>query len=349
MRKYVFLGDTLLNDEPLGIQRFSYELLKQIDAMERQYDIEVLVPTGMECKLSLKTIPIIQYGNYGNPFIWRQYHFANYVKKRRAIAIDLTLGLIVRSCGVVGLFDSIYENYPADFIGVKAKIKRYAYLVRARYVTKRARRIVTISEYSKKELLQNYKWLDNIDVLNCGWQHYDRIKPDTSIMDKLGVATGDYIFSLGSSLPHKNFEWIIRAAQQNPDYLFVVTGTNRLSHYQEGLNVANLTNIIFTGFLRDEEVKELMSKCKAFVHPSKYEGFGIPPLEALSCGAKVCVSDSTCLPEIFGDSVVYFDPDAQHIDISVLISKSTAQPDVILCKYDWKKTGMQFNQILKTI
>lgn len=349
MRKYVFLGDTLLNDEPLGIQRFSYEILKQLDTIDRQYDLEVLVPSGIECKFSLKTIPIIQYGNYRNPFLWRQYHFANYVKRRRGVAIDLTLGLIIRSCGVVGLFDSIYENYPGDFVGSKAKIKRVAYLVRAKYITKHSSKIITISEYSKKELLEHYKQLKNIVILSCGWQHYNRIESDTNILYKLGLSTGKYFFSLGSSLPHKNFEWIIRAAQQNPNDLFVVTGTNRLSHYQESLNVANLENIIFTGFLSDAEVKALMTDCKAFIHPSKYEGFGIPPLEALSCGVKVCVSNSTCLPEIFEDCVVYFDPDAQIIDINDIISKSVTKPDNLLSKYDWKETGKNFDQILKTL
>ena len=89
-----------------------------------------------------------------------------------------------------------------------------------------------------------------------------------------------------------------------------------------------------------------MEKCTVFVHPSLYEGFGIPPLEALSCGARVMVSDSTCLPEIFMDSVVYFHPDELCPDIDKLLAHKCSDTTNILNKYDWENSARKLNEII---
>ncbi len=350
LKKIVVLGDTLVSKEPLGIQRFAYEILLELDKMQRDYRIEVLIPNGVTCNLALKSISIIRYGSYASPFLWRQFVFPTYVKMQKALGVDFTLGLPVLGCDIVGIFDCIHENFPKDFVSVKDKIKRLSYLIRARIVVKRARKVITISEYSKKEILEYYKMpMERISIISCGWQHFNRIESDTGILQRLETVGKEFIFALGSSLPHKNFEWIIRAAKRNPQYLFVVTGTNRLSSYQDKLDISGLSNILFTGFLKDAEIKALMEKCIAFVHPSLYEGFGIPPLEALSCGAKVFVSDATCLPEVFGEAVVYFKPEDMEMDINVLLRKSVGDATEILRKYDWRRSANELHMIFQKL
>lgn len=347
MNKFVVLGDSLLSDEPLGIQRFAYELLKEIDCLPRDYEIEVLIPEGMPCRLKLNTIPVVRYGAYASGFLWRQFKFTEYVKKEKAIPVDLTLGLTVLNCGVVCVFDCIYENFPNDFVGWKAKIKRLSYLLRVKYVLKHARKVITISHHSQEDILKHYSIpKSKIEIIFCGWQHFLRIQPDDLILEKLHLRSGTYIFSLGSSLPHKNFEWVIRAAKNNPEILFVVTGTNRLSSYQDHLGTNGIENVLFTGFLQDNEVKALMMHCAAFVHPSFYEGFGIPPLEAISCGAKVFVSNKSCLPEIFGDSVIYFDPNSDPIRIDDMLQQIPSPSDDILKKYSWAESAKKMNSLL---
>ena len=76
-----------------------------------------------------------------------------------------------------------------------------------------------------------------------------------------------------------------------------------------------------------------MKNCKAFIFPSFFEGFGIPPLEALSVGAKIIVSNSSCLPEIFGNSAYYIDPNKICTDLDELLSKSVESGEMILQKY----------------
>ena len=78
-------------------------------------------------------------------------------------------------------------------------------------------------------------------------------------------------------------------------------------HSEEIGDLSQLRNVILLGYVSDEEVKALMQKCKAFVFPSYYEGFGIPPLEALSAGARIIIARSASLPEIYGNAALYID------------------------------------------
>ena len=102
-------------------------------------------------------------------------------------------------------------------------------------------------------------------------------------------------------LKHINYAWVIKAAIKNPQYYFVVTGTDAYSSEIENLKEKNPDNLIYTGYISDGEIKALYQKCKALIQPSLYEGFGIPPLEALCVGGKAIVSNVSSLPEIYGD------------------------------------------------
>ena len=88
---------------------------------------------------------------------------------------------------------------------------------------------------------------------------------------------------------------------------------------------------------------------KAFILPSYYEGFGIPPLEALSCGAKIIVSNAACLPEIYGNFAYYIDPNNTNIDLKELLKKNVECPDFLLKKYTYSNAANVFYELLKKI
>ena len=92
-----------------------------------------------------------------------------------------------------------------------------------------------------------------------------------------------------------------------------------------------------------------MQKCKAFILPSYYEGFGIPPLEALSCGAKIVISNAACLPEIYGDSAYYIDPNNANVNLTELIMEERKNPSELLQKYTYQNAAEKFYQVLKNI
>ena len=138
----------------------------------------------------------------------------------------------------------------------------------------------------------------------------------------------------------------MQAAKQNPNYYFVVTGNN----YGNSKTSFNLPNVIYTGYLSDERIKSLMKWAKAFIQPSFYEGFGIPPMEALSVGCPIIVANRSSLPEIYGKTAHYIDPyNYQSIDINEVLSSPVDDASDILQKYTWEKSAKQFYGILKEL
>ena len=121
-------------------------------------------------------------------------------------------------------------------------------------------------------------------------------------------------------------------ARRNPDKHFVIAGkTVNPKDIPESLKT-----MIFLGSVTDGESKALMTYCRAFLHPSKFEGFGIPPLEALSCGTPIAISNASCLPEVYGDCAHYFDPDDYDVDLDALLAERVAPPEQVLGKYTWE-------------
>ncbi len=350
-KRFAILGDTLVTGEIYGIQRFAYEILRQIDIINPPMDIMLVVPRHVIIKNSFKNIKIVKYGGIKNPFLWRQLCFPSFAKTNDCISVDMTLGLPFHSCKIVCLHDCIYENYSPDFVSIKEKIKRLSYLIRAKRSVKKSDKIITVSNYSKRELINYYGVSDNkIEVVYNSWQHFERITPNYSVLAKFKLSPKGYYFSLGSGLRHKNILWVVNCAINNPGLQFVITGSDKFSGYLSSLGLVDIPNILYTGYLPDEDVKALMECCTAFIHPAFYEGFGIPPMEALSCGANIIVSNSSCLPEIYGNSAVYINPHDDKVDMRYIDDfPDVEEKEKVLKKYSWQKSAEEFIKIMEMI
>ncbi|WP_270762328.1 glycosyltransferase [Gemmiger qucibialis] len=163
-----------------------------------------------------------------------------------------------------------------------------------------------------------------------------------TVFDKLpGVKKKEYYYALGSLAGHKNFKWVREVAARNPDKTFVVAGGKDLAAFgsAEADAAQNTSNIFYPGYVTDGQNKALMQNCKGFLHPAVFEGFGIPPLEALSLGAPIALARASCLPELYGDTARYFDPYDYDVDLDALFAKPAAPPDKVLAKYSWEKTA----------
>jgi len=180
---------------------------------------------------------------------------------------------------------------------------------------KRADVIVTISEFSRQEI---HKYLciplERIEVMYCGVD-LKRYHPDYSkeqieaVKHKCGIR-GDYLLYLGTLEPRKNLETLVDAyrliKEQVPDVPKLVLAGKKGWMYEglfEKIKTFGLEkDILFPGYLAEEEVPALLCGARVFIFPSLYEGFGIPPLEAMACGTPVVISDASSLPEIVGDA-----------------------------------------------
>ena len=104
--------------------------------------------------------------------------------------------------------------------------------------------------------------------------------------------------------------------------------------------------MLYLGYVSDGAAKALMAHCKAFLFPTLYEGFGIPPLEAAACGApQIIVSDTPCMREVYGPCAAYIDLTANPGDVDD-VTPATAPTAALLEKYSWDKSAERLLQIL---
>ena len=122
----------------------------------------------------------------------------------------------------------------------------------------------------------------------------------------------------------------------NPDKIYVLSG----KPLGDDSGVEKLDNVICTGYVSDSEARALMQYCRAFLFPSTYEGFGIPPMEALCMGAPVVLGDIPVLHEIYGNAAYYVDCDNADISIEQLLKQGGREaPETVLSRYSWEKSA----------
>ena len=354
MKKCIFAGDWTM-EKVVGVQRYAGRILLELDGMigrgEYKGTVELLIPRNADWKSPYKHIHVVRRGKIGNKaekHLWQQLVFPAYVRLNRAIGIDLAAAMPVWGCDICAIHDCIHEAYPENFKDHNLYRKLYLFKAGAAVHNKR-RHIVTLTNDSKSEIQKYYGIKDErISIVGCGWEHMSDIKADDSIFDKLPQIKGkEFFFSLGSRYKHKNYAWVIKAAVKNPQYFFVVTGTDAYSSEIDDLKEKNPDNLIYTGYISDGEIKALYQKCKALIQPSLYEGFGIPPLEALCVGGKAIVSNVSSLPEIYGDSVYYLDPFSEGADLDELMKARVATPDKVLEKYTWTNAAKALADVIE--
>ncbi len=170
------------------------------------------------------------------------------------------------------------------------------------------------------------------------------------------LAKSRFILYVGRPTPHKNLERLVEAFQllqkQQPDLKLALVGKqdNNYRRLEAFVRKQGVQNIVFIGFANDAKLRWLYENCQAYVFPSLSEGFGLPGLEAMAHGAPVVSSNATCLPEIYGEAVEYFDPlDVQAMSQAIqkvltdpalragLIKKGAAQ----VKKYSWRRMAEQ--------
>ena len=201
----------------------------------------------------------------------------------------------------------------------------------------RAACVVTPSSFSKHCILGIYPWLRErvfVTPYAAGAQFYPR-RPDAiaRVKSHFGIQK-EYFLFVGAPQPRKNIARVVEAfltvAHNSPDCQLVIAGghTKTLKRLQTVHRAAfESRQIITTGYIPDDELACLYSGCVALVFPSLYEGFGIPVLEAMQCGAPVITSNATALPEVAGDAALLVDPEDTDA-IAAAIRRVIGEPEL---------------------
>lgn len=353
--KNILINGNFLCRNLTGIERYAAEVCRRLDSLLKEEDsVFILVPKNAHFVPEYKKIRIIQSKKSIRGFpLWDLVVFALAALKMKAVPLDFSNTAPLGSlCGIAFLHDIYARDFPLDFSSFRDKLIRAYSLLNYKNIAMNAKKIITVSHFSKERIVASYGVKsDRIAVIGNGWEHFKATEEDETVFMRFpNLLEKPFFFTLGSLSRRKNLAWILRAAKKNPDSIFAVSGKAISGLVSDELSeLQRMENVVLLGYVSDGEVKALMKKCKAFIFPSYYEGFGIPPLEALSVGAEVICAKAASLPEIFGNSVHYTDPYDENPDLNVILAEKTRDSLAVLEKYTYKSAAEKLLEVLREI
>jgi glycosyltransferase involved in cell wall biosynthesis len=238
---------------------------------------------------------------------------------------------------------------------------QWAYRLTMKSAVANSTKVLAITEFTKKDVMKYLGAKDEkVEVIYEASDEKIQLSTDQNfikkVKEKFGLSKPFYFF-LSNLRIHKNVERMVKAFEiikdQGLDMQLLIVGKPDPRYPEALLSIENSKykkDIIRPGFVPDDEVAVFYTEAIAFVYPTLYEGFGLPGLEAMSCGLPVIASEASCLPEVLGEGVLYFDPyDPNEIAGAmrkIYEDKELRQKLIIAGhkqyqKYSWEKMGKE--------
>lgn len=342
-----------LTQKITGVQRFAIEISKSLKL--QLPNVRFVSPAEIIHKEVASFLEVETYGKL-NSHLWEQLELPVYLKKHKnplLINFSNTAPLFYKN-QVVTIHDLSFIINPAWF----SKPFRIFYSFLIPKIARKSVKVITVSNSSKKDIHQLLGIdLSKIEVI------YNSISADFKNINNIKKKNmyGKYILAVSSLDPRKNFLNLIKAfIEANlPNTKLVIVGSENKVFSNQNIKdlVYNNKSIVFTGYVDDGELINLYRHALLFIYPSLYEGFGLPPLEAMACSCPTIVSKVASLPEVCGEASYYINPNniTSITEGIIKLAESEKLRAELINKglkrvnlFNWEASATKLNQLLNT-
>ena len=308
----ILINGRFLCRQATGVDRYATEILRVFD---RWHAESALQAQGIECEIAVPSDRLMHWRPEAIPLntlapgsghVWEQWALG--LRRDYDVLVSLcNTGPVLARRHVVAVHDATPMRVPESF----SRSFRTLYRLMMPALGRTAARIVTVSEFSRGEIADCYRIEPSkIGVIGNSAEHVLRTPTDDSIIDRLNLRDRTYVLAVATNARHKNVSILAEVARRlgEDDVQMVLAGganSRVFDHFADSGD----DGVIRAGYVSDGELRALYEHAGCFVFPSLYEGFGIPPLEAMELGCPVVSSSAAALPEVLGDAALYVSPD----------------------------------------
>lgn len=338
--------------QPTGVDRFAIELLRAFAGSHSTQSMRLLVPNGSSLACELPASLNVKHSGTSQGHRWEQIELPRLAGDQPLVNLCNTAPLW-RERQMVVIHDAATIVNPQNF----SWSFRSWYRVMLASLLRRARVVASVSRFSAGELTRLFGVRGRgVEIIYEGAEHILREPADTSVLDRLQLQGRRFVLAVGSQSPNKNFAAVAQALDllDRPDVLLVAVGGSN-SRVFARTDTAH-ARLVPTGYISDGQLRALYEHAACFAFPSFYEGFGLPPLEAMICGCPVVVSDRASLPEVCGPAARYCNPDdpvSLAAQLRLLLDSPAARADMSAAgreraaQFTWPRAAGQFNDIMR--
>jgi len=352
-----------------GLGRYVEQLILHLSTVQDEHEYVVFLTAD---KFETFVLPNTQWKKVLADVPWygmrEQMELPRIIKKAHADLMHFphwNVPLLYRGPFVLTLHDLIMFHFSRKEATTHGPlvyfIKDRVHRLLVRSSARRARSIFATSEFTKQDIVETLHIAPEkiIVTYQAPFQNKQVSMHNTQSVLETYHVTKPYILYVGNAYPHKNLEQLIVAFQnmnKESDGMYQLVLVGKTSQWYTVLeDVAGFdANIVFTGFVPDDALNELYDHATLYVFPSLYEGFGLPPLEAMMHGVPVISSHASCMPEILGEGALYFDPESVD-DIARALTEGTRNEDIRytlrqnakeeLKRYSWERLARQTREV----